>query len=115
MGYANKIYYQYPTATEDDFTLQDDSDGQGVKLTYWNTAKLGAKPTVADLDFIDDAAADAAALDREAEKVININKKDKLLFEINFDQENRIRVLEGNPTVTKQQYKDALVAQYKAL
>lgn len=115
MGYANKIYYQYPTAIPDDFTLQDDSDGQGVKLTYWNTAKLGAKPTIADLDAIDDIVSDNAALNREAENAINTNKKDRLIFEINYDQENRVRILEGKVVITKQQYKDALIVKYKAL
>lgn len=113
MGYANKIYFQYPTATEKDFTLQDDSDGQGVKISYWNDAKLGTKPSLADLDLIDDIAADVAALDREAENVIDVNKKDRLLFEINFEQENRIRVLEGKAAITKEQYKTAIKEIYK--
>lgn len=113
MGYANKIYYQWPTATENDFRLED--DGTGVKLKEWNIAKLGTKPTLVDLDAIDDVAADDAALDREAENTINVNKRDRLLFEINYDQENRMRVLEGASTITKQQYKDAIVTLYKTL
>lgn len=114
MGYANKIYYQWPTATEGDFRLED--DGTGVQLKEWNAAKLGTKPTIADLDAIDDVLADAEALDREAENVINVSKRDRLLFEINYDQENRMRILEGNSTtITKQQYKDALIAKYKTL
>ncbi len=112
-NYANKIYYQYPTATENDFRLED--DGSGVVLKYWNVAKLGAKPTLADLDLIDDALADGAALDREAQNTIEVSKKDRLLFEIHFDLENRIRILEGKSAITKQQYKNAIVALYKTL
>lgn len=44
-----------------------------------------------------------------------IDAVDRLWFEIKFNQENRIRVLEGKPQITKAQYRDALIAAYKAL
>lgn len=44
-----------------------------------------------------------------------IDAVDRLWFEVNFNQENRIRVLEGKPQVTKAQYRDALIAVYKSL
>lgn len=43
------------------------------------------------------------------------SKIGRLIFEINFDQENRIRVLEGKQAVTKAQYLAALKDRYKAL
>lgn len=39
----------------------------------------------------------------------------RLVFEIEFDQENRLRALEGKPAVTRAQYRDALVSRIKAL
>ena len=44
-----------------------------------------------------------------------IDATDRLWFEVNFNQENRLRTLEGRPSVTKAQYRDALIAAYKAL
>ena len=62
----------------------------------------------------------------DAEKVIECtsrldNKIQRLLFEINFDQENRMRELERRagihikPDVTKTQYRDALINVWKLL
>lgn len=113
-SYANKILHLYPGATDEDFRLED--DGSGVKLKEWNEAKLGTKPTLADLDSqVDDATADNTAIENKASAVLNVSKKDKLLFEINFDLENRTRILEGKPAITKQQYITALVDLYKSL
>jgi len=55
---------------------------------------------------------------QEDDRADNDLQKDKLtrmIFEINFDQENRIRTLEGKPAITKWQYLVALKNQYKAL
>lgn len=66
-----------------------------------------------------------AALARKAEEdalnspdnlaVRAVDAVDKLWFEINFNQENRIRVLEGKSQVTRVQYRDALIAAYKVI
>ena len=56
-----------------------------------------------------------AALDEEASRSLTRDKVLQLLFEVNFDQENRLRVLEGKPQIIKLQYKDALIALYKTL
>jgi hypothetical protein len=45
----------------------------------------------------------------------SIDAEDRLLFEINFDQENRIRAIEGKEAITRAQYRDALVARWKQL
>ena len=56
----------------------------------------------------------------DAEKVIEYasrldDKTQRLLFEINFDQENRVRALEGKSAITKTQYRDALINVWKGL
>ena len=56
----------------------------------------------------------------DAEKVIEYtsrldDKTQRLLFEINFDQENRVRVLEGKPAIAKTQYHDVLINVWKGL
>lgn len=37
-----------------------------------------------------------------------LDAKERLDFEVNFDQENRIRALEGKAAITRAQYRDAL-------
>lgn len=39
----------------------------------------------------------------------------RLLFEINYDQENRLRALAGQASITKLQYRTAIVNVYKTL
>ena len=59
-----------------------------------------------------------AAQDEEASRAAadtSTDKAKRLLFEINFNQENRIRVLEAKPAITRIQYRDALIALYKTL
>jgi hypothetical protein len=65
---------------------------------------------------IDAAGADYMAnkADIEAERELLRDRFIRTIFEINFDQENRIRTLEGNSPVTKSQYKTALVNLYKS-
>lgn len=46
---------------------------------------------------------------------INFDKFKRLLFEINFDQENRIRALEAKTTITKIQYRNAIKALWRTL
>lgn len=58
--------------------------------------------------------ADQNILDRQALSEFK-RKVIRLLLEINLDQENRIRVLEGIPIITAGQYRTQLINQYKAL
>jgi hypothetical protein len=46
---------------------------------------------------------------------INFEKFKRLLFEINFDQENRIRALEAKAAITKIQYRNAIKAAWRNL
>ena len=61
-----------------------------------------------------DAYADAQ-LTAEITSKLDSDKVVKLLFFLNLDQENRIRVLEGKPQIDQAVYKQALIDQYKAL
>ena len=65
----NTITYLYPNAiVNDDFQLQD--DGQGAYISFWNTDKLGAQPTITDLS------------NAEAEATLAITKaKQKFIIE----------------------------------
>ena len=68
----------------------------------------GGAPTQAEID-----AVLAPSIDVRASNAVDA--EDRLLFEINFDQENRIRALEGKAAITRAQYRDALVARWKQL
>lgn len=52
--------------------------------------------------------------EREVDRQFQATTIQRLIFLIEFDQENRIRVLEGGPQITIAQYRDALIARYKA-
>lgn len=47
--------------------------------------------------------------------LIDDSRMQKLNFEVNFDQENRIRALETRPSINRTQYRDALAAAYRQL
>jgi hypothetical protein len=52
-------------------------------------------------------------LDQKA--TAEIDGMDRLQFEHLFDLENRVRVLEGKGQITRAQYRDALIARWKAI
>ena len=54
---------------------------------------------------------DKTAAEIDAEKEGYLNDLERLGFEIDFDHENRLRVLEGRPTVTAAQFRAALKAR----
>ena len=60
-----------------------------------------------------DAVVEAALKDSDA--IAAIDGIDRLQFEHLFNLENRMRVLEAKPAITREQYKTALIAQWKAL
>ena len=51
--------------------------------------------------------------DMECATALDTQKVNRLVFEINFDQENRMRALEGKPTITRPQYRAALLAIWR--
>jgi hypothetical protein len=44
-----------------------------------------------------------------------VDALDRLWFEVNFDQENRMRAFESKAAITRAQYRDALIARWKQL
>jgi hypothetical protein len=60
-----------------------------------------------------DAAVVTALKDRDA--IAAIDGIDRLQFEHLFDLENRTRTIEGQPTITRAQYRQALINRWKAL
>lgn len=50
------------------------------------------------------------AAELDARKEARLSAEDKLQFDVHFDMENRVRVLEGRPPVTRLQYRNALKA-----
>jgi hypothetical protein len=69
---SQALQYLYPDASARlDYRLQDDSDGRGPYIAYWNEAKLGQLPTQAKLDSAGAAAESAAAQERTRKEAID--------------------------------------------
>jgi hypothetical protein len=60
-------------------------------------------------------ASDAAATDPDNQGAAAVDAQDRLLFEVCFDMENRMRAREGKGAITRAQYRDALIARWKQL
>ncbi len=73
------------------------------------------EPTQAQIDLVTDQQVIANELDTEANNTMTVTKKDRLIFEINYQQENRLRALEGKAALSKVVYKSALNTLYKTL
>lgn len=83
------------------------------QIIEWTDSRV--QPTDAEINVITDGQVEDSELDKEANGALENEKVKRLLFEINFEQENRMRVLESRPTITKAQYKTATVTLYKTL
>lgn len=74
------------------------------------------EPTVEEAVVI---AANAAAWDAEntPDKLANrhLDRSDGVIFELCFNQENRLRSLEGAAQITRTQFRNALIALWKQL
>ena len=78
----------------------------------WNDSR--PEPTLAQVLAVTQAQLDAELINPDNGD-IDMHKILKLLFQMNYDQECRMRVLEGKTEITKAQYLTALVAAYKTL
>lgn len=76
-----------------------------------NVDAVGEAPTLAEVDVA--LNLDAAAPDRKASGAVDA--VDRLQFEVDFEIENRMRAREGQAAVTRVQYRNALIARWKAL
>ena len=101
---------------EPGIVCREQPDGS-LAIAEWPAA-LGSFPTAAQIAtwtseynaaLPDIEAADGLRTGFEASKIA------RLSFNIKYDQESRLRVLEARPAITRAQYRDAMIAAYKAL
>ena len=43
------LNYMYPNLIDEDVRLQNDLDGRGIYIAYWNEAKLGKQPSIDEI------------------------------------------------------------------
>ncbi len=86
---------------------------KGDKIIKWTDTR--SQPTQAELNAVVEMDMLKAEEETGAQDAINASKMNKLLFEINFDQENRFRALEGKQSISKNSYKADLINLYKTL
>ena len=87
--------------------------GDEYDLIQWTDSRT--LPTENELLAVTEAVMLEDDLNTEITSKLDDDKVVKLLFFVNLDQENRIRVLEGKPQIDQATYKQALIDQYKAL
>ena len=92
----------------------------GVIFGLWTVQQFEGQEELPDdhpdvIAFLNPPPPTQEQLAAQAEARLDADRFNRLLFELNFDQENRIRALEGRPSVTKLQYKTALANVYKTL
>lgn len=87
--------------------------GDEYEMIQWTDSRL--LPTETELLACTEADIVDAEVITEISNKIETDKAFKLLFFLNLDQENRIRVLEGKLPIDQATYKQALINQYKAL
>lgn len=98
MTLAEALMSLYPGANPNrDFRVDD--NGAGPFIAYWDEAKLGPRPTQAQID----AAPPLAPPDP-------FGTWNVITLKIAFNHENRIRALEGKQAVTIAQFKTAVRA-----
>jgi len=101
------------TEVPDDTPVRQESDGLHA-LTAAEIAERDADATAHAAARANDADPDVIA-ERALVAEFEFSAIRRLLFEIEFDQEARLRVIEGKPAITKAQYRDASLALLKTL
>lgn len=92
---------------------EPDCDTVNDQIVTWRDTR--PQPTDVEIDVVTAAQVNASELDTEASNALESDKIKRLLFEVNFEQENRVRALESKPAITKAQYKAAIKDLYKTL
>lgn len=88
-------------------------DTRNNRIVRWYDNRQ--QPTDAAINAVTQQQLDDRKKDRDADNNVNASKVERLMFEIHFDMENRMRVLESRPAVTKQQYLTAIKNIFKGL
>ena len=91
---------------------RENTDGS-VTIFNWPPA-LGPVPTLAQIAQWE-AEYVVVKPDLDAASNLDRDRFTRFLFEVFFVIDNRVRALEAKPSLTKPQFRDALVAAYKAL
>ncbi len=84
-----------------------------TEIVEWSDAR--PQPTQAEIEAVTKQEVDATNAEKETNDRINVSKFDRLIFEIHFDGENRLRVLEGKQPISKLNYEKALKNIYRNL
>lgn len=87
--------------------------GDEYDLIQWTDVRT--LPTESELMAVTEAVMIEDEVLTEINSKLEVDKAFKLLFFINLDTENRIRLLEGKLEITQEVYKQALIDRYKAL
>jgi hypothetical protein len=79
------IKYLHPDAKlEKDFAIQNDTDGKGDYIQFWNEATLGPRPTDGQIANAKSAYTNKATLDKAAEQ----NKREALISKLGLTSED---------------------------
>ncbi len=88
------------------------TDGAGkLQIVEWKDER--AQPSDADIDNVSEEDAEAQFLDEELVAELYATKFNKVLIEVIFSLENRLRILEGENSVTREQIVTHLKDLYK--
>lgn len=95
----------------------DDAPADMTGLIEVPSRPPGATPyyTWDGSQWVRDADTDDRKLELDIDSAFTESRVARLFFELNFDQENRLRALEGSPSITRIQYRDALKARLSTL
>ena len=85
------------------------NDTDRIEFATWPTTE----PTEAEIDTASVTYL-AAKPDIDATNDIERDRVNRTNFELNWDQEQRMRILEGAPVITKSAYKTAVIDLYKS-
>ncbi len=96
------------------FIQPDGTYYEGDRVSALDTAVPQRPTQYSTWDGTQWVTPDAATI-QDTRAQADVDGKDRLLFEINFDQENRIRALEGKAAITRATYRDALITRWKQL
>jgi hypothetical protein len=102
------------TAASDDLRLVDAADGLGPRIGLWNTTRLGAQPTPAEIDAVTDAEAAAAIKDTQA-SAIDADLLIQAVAQLDYEERQKLTVKAGQTLLTPAQCRARVKAIYRSL
>lgn len=110
IDYTKCALKKYPTATEEDFSFQD--DGDGIYISFWNTGKLGQQPALAELEsywlsiYKEIATAEVKSIRRQGLDKAALSAGILAIYNANY--EASVDLLNGSPNM---QTKNGMTAE----